>query len=93
MGESLVSYNIHEAKTHLSRIIEQVERGEVVISRAGTPVAELVPLPRTVRRSGRGSLHGQLVLADDWDAPDVDAAVAKDFGIDRAAEETADEGR
>ncbi len=39
-----VSVNIHEAKTHLSRLLEQVAAGErVVISKAGTPVADLVP--------------------------------------------------
>jgi prevent-host-death family protein len=39
-----VNVNIHEAKTHLSRLLEQVAAGErVVISKAGTPVADLVP--------------------------------------------------
>jgi prevent-host-death family protein len=39
-----VTVNIHEAKTHLSRLLEQVAAGErVVISKAGTPVADLVP--------------------------------------------------
>lgn len=39
-----VSVNIHEAKTHLSRLLEQVAAGErVVISKAGTPIADLVP--------------------------------------------------
>lgn len=44
MGYMTVSVNIHEAKTHLSRLLEQVAAGErVVISKAGTPVADLVP--------------------------------------------------
>jgi prevent-host-death family protein len=39
--------NIHEAKTHLSRLLERVRRGTVVtIAKAGTPVARLVPVPR-----------------------------------------------
>lgn len=39
-----VSVNIHQAKTHLSRLLEQVAAGErVVISKAGTPIADLVP--------------------------------------------------
>jgi prevent-host-death family protein len=76
-------YNIHEAKTQLSRIIEQVERGgEVVISRAGKPVAKVVPLNTSVQRTGRGSLKGKLVLADDWDSAETNAAIAADFGMD-----------
>ena len=39
------AYNIHDAKTNLSRIIDRVEHGEeIIISRAGTPVAKVVPL-------------------------------------------------
>jgi prevent-host-death family protein len=75
-----VAYNIHDAKTHLSRIIEQVERGEeVVINRAGSPVAKVVPLRPRSGRSGRGSLKGVLRLAPDWDSPAVNAAIAADF--------------
>jgi prevent-host-death family protein len=73
-------FNIHEAKTHLSRLIDRVEHGEeIVISRAGTPVAKLVPLARRARRTGRGSLAGRLVLSDDWDSPEVNEAIARDF--------------
>lgn len=44
MRRMTVNVNIHEAKTHLSRLLEQVAAGErVVISKAGTPVADLVP--------------------------------------------------
>lgn len=75
-------FNIHEAKTQLSRIIERVEKGEqVVISRAGVPVAKVVPFPRQLRRTGRGSLAGQIELADDWDAPAVNEQIADDFGL------------
>jgi prevent-host-death family protein len=80
--EALPQFNIHDAKTHLSRIIERVERGEeVIISRAGNPVAKLVPLTRAVHRSGRGSLRGRLIVADDWDSPETNEAIAKDFGL------------
>jgi prevent-host-death family protein len=73
-------YNIHEAKTQLSRIIEHVEQGaEVIISRAGKPVAKVVPLVTHVKRTGRGSLRGKLVLADDWDSAETNAAIAADF--------------
>jgi prevent-host-death family protein len=75
-------YNIHEAKTQLSRIIERVEQGdEVIISRAGKPVAKVVPLRPHVKRTGRGSLRGKLVLADDWDSPETNAAIAADFEL------------
>jgi prevent-host-death family protein len=81
-GEAAEQFNIHEAKTNLSRIIERVERGEeIVISRAGRPVAKVVPLAGKVQRSGRGSLRGQLVLAPDWDCDAVNAAIAADFGV------------
>ncbi|WP_184956576.1 type II toxin-antitoxin system Phd/YefM family antitoxin [Paractinoplanes abujensis] len=73
---------MHEAKTHLSRIIERVERGEeIFIDRAGVPVAKVVPLVRRVDRVGLGSLAGQVDLAGDWDSPATNAAIADDFGI------------
>lgn len=62
--------NIHEAKTHLSRLLEEVAAGgEVIISKAGKPIARLVPLATKgpVRRFG--ALKGQLWIADDFDAP------------------------
>jgi prevent-host-death family protein len=74
-------YNIHDAKTNLSRIIDRVEHGEeIIISRAGTPVAKVIPLHPRASRTKRGSLAGRLVLTDDWDSPEVNAAVADDFG-------------
>lgn len=84
MGDPAIDgYNIHEAKTQLSRIIERVERGEqVVISRAGKPVAKVVPFPAKVQRRGRGSLSGKITLADDWDSPAVNAEIARDFGLE-----------
>ena len=75
-------FNIHDAKTNLSRIIERVEHGEeIVISRAGRPVAKVIPLEGKVARSGRGSLRGQLTLAPDWDSDAVSQAIAADFGL------------
>ena len=74
-------FNIHDAKTNLSRIIDRVERGEeIVISRAGTPVAKVVSLGPAAKRTGRGSLVGRLDLGDGWDAPEVNDAIARDFG-------------
>lgn len=76
--------NIHDAKTHLSRLIERAEHGEeIVISRAGHPVAKLVPLTRDANRRGRGSLHGRLDAAPNWDSPETNEEVARQFGIGR----------
>jgi prevent-host-death family protein len=73
--------NIHEAKTHLSRLVERVESGEeVVIARAGRPVARLVPLGRRTKPRVLGSLRGQIRMAPDWDSPEVNAEIARDFG-------------
>lgn len=58
--------NIHEAKTQLSKLVAQVERGdEITISRAGKPVARLVPIQRPVRRFG--TAKGRIVIHDDFD--------------------------
>lgn len=55
--------NVHEAKTHLSRLLEQVAAGEhVVISRAGSPVADLVP--HQTKRVVFGGLKGQFTYDD-----------------------------
>lgn len=61
--------NVHEAKTHLSRLIEAVEAGEeVVLAKAGKPVARLSPIGR--RRPRRlGLLDGRLRIPDDFNAP------------------------
>jgi len=81
-SETASQFNIHDAKTNLSRIIDRVEHGEeIIISRAGTPVAKVIPLTRRVDRTGRGSLRGRLVVADDWDSRDVNDGIARDFGL------------
>jgi len=81
-SDALAQFNIHDAKTNLSRIIDRVEHGEeIIISRAGTPVAKVIPLCRKFARPGRGSLAGQLVLAPDWDSAEVNEALGADFGL------------
>jgi prevent-host-death family protein len=82
MSAEAAHFNMHDAKTHLSRIIERVERGEeVIIDRAGTPVAKIIPLVRRVNRTAVGSLAGQLDLSGDWDSPQTNAEIAADFGM------------
>jgi prevent-host-death family protein len=78
--EAAHQYNVHEAKTHLSRILEQVATGqEVVISKAGEPVAKVVPLHPKVKRTDCGSLRGQIHISDDFDELPDDLADA--FGM------------
>ena len=75
--------NVHEAKTHLSRLLEAVERGEdVVIARAGKPVARLVPFRASGPPRMPGAWRGRVVVADDFDeTPEaVLAAFRGDFG-------------
>ena len=73
-------FNIHEAKTQLSRIVARVEAGEeIVISRDGHPVAKVVRLDSSVRRAQRGSLRGKITFADDWDSAETNESIARDF--------------
>ena len=79
-ANTATQFNIHDAKTNLSRIIKRVEHGEeIIISRAGRPVAKVIPLAGKVQRIGRGSLRGKLVLADDWDSDAVNESIAAEF--------------
>lgn len=62
---------MHEAKTHFSKLLERVERGEeIVIARAGRPIAKLVPFtdPGAGRRPF-GLFKGQIWMSDDFDDP------------------------
>jgi prevent-host-death family protein len=82
MSAEPAHFNMHDAKTHLSRIIERVEGGEeVIIDRAGTPVAKIIPLVRRANRTSVGSLAGRLDLSGDWDSPQTNVEIAADFGI------------
>lgn len=73
--------NIHEAKTHFSRLVDRAAAGEeIVIAKAGEPRARLVPLERpSGRRRGYGSMRGKIWLADDWDSDETNAAIADLF--------------
>ena len=60
--------NIHEAKTHLSRLVERVEAGEeILIARGGRPVARLVPVGRRTRPRELGIWKGEVWVAPDFD--------------------------
>ncbi|MGH3073323.1 MAG: type II toxin-antitoxin system Phd/YefM family antitoxin [Gaiellales bacterium] len=62
--------NVHEAKTHLSRLLLRVELGErIVIARSGKPVAVLSPVDHAVTPRPRGLGRGRIVIRPDFDEP------------------------
>ena len=62
--------NVHEAKTHLSKLLERMQLGEeVIVARSGKPVARLVAVKESGRRREPGSARGQIKMAEDFDAP------------------------
>jgi prevent-host-death family protein len=80
--ENLESVNMHEAKTHLSKLVERVEGGEeIVISRAGKPAAKLVPVPR--EKSGKrklGAWEGKgFWMVSEEEMKKVDQEIAEEF--------------
>lgn len=74
---SLHTVNIHEAKTNLSRLLEKVAAGEeIVIAKAGKPIARLVPLAGKPKHRKLGVFKGQLNVPEDFDAPLPDNVLA-----------------
>jgi len=62
-----MSYTVHQAKTNLSRLIKEAEKGtEVIITRGKKPVAKIVSIQTTSKKRVPGSMKGQL-----WSAPDA----------------------
>jgi prevent-host-death family protein len=62
--------NIHAAKTHFSRLVERAARGEeILIARAGKPLARLGPLAGAGRRRRPGLLKGKIRIRADFNAP------------------------
>lgn len=63
-------FNIYEAKTQLSKLVERVETGEeIVLARNGRPVARIVPLQRRTEPRQPGGWEGKIWIADDFDDP------------------------
>jgi len=78
--------SLFEAKTHLSRIIEELVTGredQVVISRRGKPVARVEPLKKGQEKDRIGLARGQFEVPDDIDATNAD--IAGMFGVKRSA--------
>jgi len=66
------TFNIHEAKTNLSKLIEKTQNGEeVIIARAGKPVAKLVTYKEKLKkRLGFGALRGKIFIPDNFNDED-----------------------
>jgi prevent-host-death family protein len=71
--------NIHEAKTHFSQLVERAAKGEeIVIARAGRPLARLMPLAAPTRPRRPGLLKGRIRISKNFDAP-LPRAIARAF--------------
>lgn len=71
----MASFNVHEAKTNLSKLLAKVEKGQrVTITRNGVPVADLVP-HRAKGKRELGWAKGQFELPEGWDRPMTDEEV------------------
>jgi len=80
-------YNIHDAKTHLSRLLDEVQRGKpFVIAKAGKPIARVTGIEAPAEGQGRrlGFLAGQIDVPDDFDRMDEET-IANLFGADDAS--------
>jgi len=65
-----VQVNIYEAKSKLSKLINQVIAGEeVILAKSGKPVAKIVPFEKPTQNRKPGSAKGKLIISDDFDAP------------------------
>jgi len=62
--------NIHEAKTRFSQLLSRVKEGEeIIIAKAGKPIARLVPVKEHPAKRVPGSTRGKITIAPDFDAP------------------------
>jgi prevent-host-death family protein len=77
-----MKYTVHEAKTNLSRLLEEASAGkEVIIARGSEPVAKLVPIGATRKKRVPGKLAGQISYAPDAFEPLTDRELS-DFGFE-----------
>jgi prevent-host-death family protein len=75
--ERRARFNIREATTHLSRLVERAAAGEeIIISKAGRPVARLGPIPRIVAPRNPGRWRGKVRIRDDFDELPAEVAAA-----------------
>jgi prevent-host-death family protein len=77
LAQVMKQVNVYEAKAHLSRLLDQVEAGEeIIIGRAGRPVARLIPYCGLVEQRRPGAWRNRMQIADDFDelSVEIDAA-------------------
>jgi prevent-host-death family protein len=73
----MTQVNMHDAKTHLSRLVERAGAGEdIVIAKAGKPLVRLVPCETTRKRREFGKYKDQIVMAPDFDELPADMQAA-----------------
>ena len=78
VSSEVQTVNIYEAKTQLSKLVDLASSGtDVVIARAGKPMARLTTLKNEKRLTGLGALKGKGWIADDFDAPLPDELLAQ----------------
>lgn len=66
----VATVNIHEAKTHFSKLLERVRLGEeVIVAKAGNPIARLVPIEPLAKDRQPGSARGAVEIGKDFDGP------------------------
>ena len=79
----MVTVNMHEAKTHLSRLVEKAAGGEpVVIARAGKPMVRVVPIDQPLEPKRVGFLLGEIEIPDDFDDMGKDEIEAMFGGVE-----------
>jgi prevent-host-death family protein len=72
------TYNVHEAKAHLSRLLKEVAGGaKVIIAKAGKPAALLLRVEESKSQVRFGVLKGKVKVAEDFDAPLPDTVLAE----------------
>ena len=66
----MLMVNIHEAKTHFSKLVDKAMNGEeIIIGKSGTPVVKLIAIRNKKPKRIPGALKGQIRISDDFDAP------------------------
>ena len=77
----MITVNIHEAKTQLSKLVDRASKGEsFIIAKAGKPMVKVVPIEAKKKPQRVGFMKGEINVPDDINAGD--AEIAKLFGIE-----------
>jgi prevent-host-death family protein len=78
---AVMEVNVHEAKTNFSKLLQRVAAGEeIIIAKAGVPIAKLVPIEQKHAKRKLGLYRGEIWVADDFDAPLPDDVLASFYG-------------